>query len=105
VENKELLEMAAKAAGVDLSPKLGTEYLESIGFYRGNADGTQLYWKWNPLSDDGDALRLAIKCEITDLKLAAGALILAEPDMHGKDLSVLIRRAIVRAAVEIGKSK
>jgi len=62
---------------------------------------------WNPLTDDGDALRLAVKvgisltmraagCEATDLELVNAY----EPD--GKDPYAATRRAIVRAAAEIG---
>jgi len=40
----ELLELAAKAAGMD-------------SLWRGDEDGLS----WNPLTDDGDALRLAVK--------------------------------------------
>jgi hypothetical protein len=50
--DKELLEKAAKAAGIDLR------------FLSGNipfSDGPIRIGEWNPLTDDGDALRLAVK--------------------------------------------
>lgn len=54
--DKELLELAAKAAGHQIDPiDLRHEPSEWIC--------------WNPLTDDGDALRLAVKLGI-DLKIA-----------------------------------
>jgi hypothetical protein len=70
---------------------------------------------WNPLTDDGDALRLAVKLGIgldhyiqlpsgIDMVLASKGL--GTSDMHeecGTDPYAATRRAIVRAAAEIGK--
>jgi hypothetical protein len=63
---------------------------------------------WNPLTDDGDALRLAVKLkmtvDITDEASGAGAIGLkwcSEP--YKDDPYAATRRAIVRAAAEIGK--
>ena len=83
--NKEMLEYAAKAAGI-----------EGLNF-----DRVQRDWAWNPLTDDGAALRLAVK-----LHLPVEAMIAfvaeREPDWH-KDPYAATRRAIVRAAAEIGR--
>lgn len=49
MNDRELLELAARAAGID--PALA----EPINF----STGVEYYW--NPLTDDGDALRLAVK--------------------------------------------
>ena len=50
--DRELLELAATAAGYDVKPHPNRKTLSSLHFvYRGNT--------WNPLTDDGDALRLA----------------------------------------------
>ena len=90
--DRELLELAAKAAG----------YKKRFVHYLG----------WNPLIDDGDALRLAVKlgirvCPVTadgrnayaaHDRLAGGV---GEP--HNDDPIAATRRAIVRAAAEIGK--
>jgi hypothetical protein len=68
MNNKRLLELAAKAAGVEGS------YVEGYGagdyYYTDNQDGIlcesqdgQLF-VWNPLEDDGDALRLAVKLDM-----------------------------------------
>ena len=86
--DRELLELAAKAAGIDVHT------IE-------DADGV-LHWDgWNPLADDGDALRLAVK-----LNIDAG-----KPGMRlridwrsWEDPYAATRRAIVRAAAEIGKA-
>jgi hypothetical protein len=63
---------------------------------------------WNPLTDDGDALRLVVKLkmivDVTDEASGAGAIGLkwcSEP--YKDDPYAATRRAIVRAAAEIGK--
>lgn len=79
--DQELLELAAKAAGITLRYNyLGTQ----------NANDP-----WLPLTDDGDALRLAAKCNVllNDEVVIAAA---------GNDVEEL-RRAIVRAAASIGE--
>ena len=71
---------------------------------------------WNPLTDDGDALRLAVKIGIRDYfgievqKTCAQATCFepwehCEFEYHGdnQDPYAATRRAIVRAAAEIGK--
>jgi hypothetical protein len=67
MSDRELLEAAAKAAGISIDKS------ETNGGGRGNTgfDGVGnavLDWhngrKWNPLTDDGDALRLAVKLKI-----------------------------------------
>lgn len=63
---------------------------------------------WNPLHDDGDALRLAVKLHITphidgnltEAESTAG--FCTEP--HFDDAYAATRRAIVRAAAELGKT-
>jgi hypothetical protein len=91
--DRELLEAAAKAEGHAypwVLPARGGER------------------PWNPLTDDGDALRLAVKLkmtvDITDEASGAGAIGLkwcSEP--YKDDPYAATRRAIVRAAAEIGK--
>ena len=64
---------------------------------------------WNPLADDGDALRLAVRLRITphidgnltDAESTAGF----ATEAHLDDPYAATRRAIVRAAAEIGRSK
>lgn len=102
--DRELLELAAKAAGYDVTYEIG--YLT---FFRQDVVGRPV---WNPLTDDGDALRLAVKLEIAveyrrDVSAAfaynyARAL---EVGQNNKNLDpyAATRRAIVRVAAEIGK--
>ena len=94
--DRELLEMAAKAARYQYAKHGGYIVVDGIP---GN---------WNPLSDDGDALRLAVKLEI-DLwfgcgGLSAHGLAMDIGEDYGRDPYAATRRAIVRAAAAIGKA-
>lgn len=103
--DKELLELAAKAASVPLDDL--EESWDGIGNY---------YRAWNPLADDGDALRLAVKLNmVIDTDFNGGAcagnadIDFSEPEygyQEGKGKKepyAATRRAIVRAAAEIGR--
>ena len=93
--DRELLELAAKAAG------------------RGSQWWMESVWngpdrEWNPLTDDGDALRLAVKLGlVVDCSRPSAG----EPykqhviwlDETASNVE-LTRRAIVRAAAEIGRN-
>jgi len=61
---------------------------------------------WNPLTDDGDALRLAVSLGI--IVEAGQAWVSKYGPMYGEDVLpnpyAATRRAIVRAAAEIGKA-
>jgi hypothetical protein len=62
--DRELLEAAAKAAGVPLrvvgaKPGLYALYPDTDG-----VDSMCRMQQWNPLTDDGDALRLAVRLNI-----------------------------------------
>jgi hypothetical protein len=112
MNDKELLEMAAKAAGVDGE---WHDYASGPGIYaapeyrklsENNTVITQR--KWNPLTDDGDALRLAGKLwMIVDTNNSS--VTLKCKNYYGKiydtDPGAATRYAIVRAAAEIGKIK
>lgn len=91
--DRELLEMAAKAAGIDWVDDT------SVGHARGLRLKTGSFW--NPLTDDGDALRLAVK-----LKLRWTHIIWVSPvfEPYIGDVDAATRRAIVRAAAEIGRN-
>ena len=112
MNDRALLELAAKAAGVniDKSPSNGGG-TNNTGFdIMGNAVLDWFHGKtWNPLTDDGDALRLAVACrmqiDILDRSvyaLALGGTKVCELDRA--DLAAATRRAIVCAAAEIGKN-
>ena len=91
MSDRELLELAAKAAGI--------------------ADG-DVFWgmkhkkEWQPLTDDGDALRLAVKLGI-DIEFEGENIVFADgnySEFLPPDPVAATRRAIVRAAAEIGKA-
>ena len=94
MSDKELLELAAKAAGIEFWEVGGNLFV---------AHGET----WNPLTDDGDALRLAVKLHTN---------LLFEQELSGWDVEAgscgenckpdpyaATRRAIVRATAAIGK--
>jgi hypothetical protein len=104
VNDKELLKMAAKAAGIELlgwmegSQTYGCrtntlpQYVEGVGQHN----------FWNPLTNDGDALRLAVKLGINCWR--DGDVIWCNGERFGfDDPYAATRRAIVRCAAEIGK--
>lgn len=105
--DRELLELAARAAGLDLE---WCEPWKCMARNLGVIDGFDRHTCWNPLDDDGDALRLAVK-----LKLEVGVWFettMVESDeaesiveKHGSDPYAATRRAIVRAAAEIQHQK
>lgn len=115
--DRELLELAAKAAA--LGPLVFANGSDDDGY----DDGVWKYtWRcgeskqlvdWNPLDDDGDALRLAVKIGISpdwggfDIEVcrtSSGARNFCYVEPHGADPYAATRRAIVRAAAEIGTS-
>ena len=101
--DRELLERAAKAAGIALhfindQPKEVTEHWPCDP-----TEGPQeREWDWNPLTDDGDALRLAVALGlVVDCSRPSAG----EPfKLHHfaqdefQDIGCATRRAIVRAA-------
>ena len=107
--DKELLELAAKAAELP------------VEFEEGNTNG---WWPcgrdeygdvvsfWNPLTDDGDALRLAVKLkmrvDVVDFAVYVwtlnGIVSIKESTTMGYGIEEATRRAIVRAAAEIGRT-
>lgn len=101
MNDRELLELAAKAAGI----KIVGENNDGLC---AEAFGCAVYY-WRPLTDDGDAFRLAVTLNIafTPFKAyaaaqKAGHQMVTEP--IGGSLLVATRRAIVRAAAEIGRN-
>jgi hypothetical protein len=107
--DRELLEAAAEAAGF-------------VSYDHENSLATDMWsrgYRWNPLTDDGDALRLAVKCGISVLQFPAcigtgwpqnglpARLIGFDPPYEdissGQAKLAATRRAITRAAAAIGK--
>ena len=99
MKDRELLEAAAKAAGirgfwVDAGLNVGSDANPII---------------WNPLADDADALRLAVKLRMS-IVFGANYVIVdnnvqAPTINNADDPYAATCRAIVRAAAEIGRSK
>ena len=105
--DREMLELAAKALGMPEAPKQ----------YR-IADGlpiviTYMGKPWNPLTDDGDALRLAVELRIkvefgndevaTDWPVSERYTTRPDGASSIEGRCAATRRAIVRAAAEIGR--
>lgn len=115
--DRELLELAAKAAGV--VGHFSNDAPDAPIFFE-NVNTPGMWGVWNPLTDDGDALRLAVKlrldfytsdmnglserteenavvCHSYNLSVPVSALVsISEP--FGDDPCAATRRAIVRAA-------
>jgi hypothetical protein len=126
VSDRELLELAAKAVGGEFSP----------GTSKRRIGPTWETWEWigpqgirtgpfnsYPLTNDGDALRLAVnlgmcvdhgyECAFASLTIvydedsckdALHAEAMEDYASHSGDAFAATRRAIVRAAAEIGKT-
>ena len=101
--DRELLELAAKGAGIEVYVAKGG------GSWRN--DGSKIWPHWNPLEDDGDALRLAVRLRmLVDVGLNEKSSV--EAQAHGSNFlcvergvdSESVRRAIVRSAAEVGKA-
>ncbi|WP_257835278.1 hypothetical protein [Burkholderia glumae] len=120
MNDRELLELAAKAAGFvgfkwenlaryGKSPFGFDEAIWSQEIYQERGSGY-----WNPLEDDGDALRLAVKLRMDiDISINAGYVSVTahrEPDERvfivekPGDSAEALRRAITRAAAEIART-
>jgi hypothetical protein len=119
MSNRELLELAAKAADIKVEwrewrtarkAEFGLiKHTKHEGFWIGGQ-------QWNPLTDDGDALRLVVKCGLS-VQIGASVFVYDHPDFCDPaytgvetceslktDPFAATRRAIVRAAAEIGKA-
>ncbi|HBO0862799.1 hypothetical protein KKY53_14820 [Pseudomonas aeruginosa] len=103
MNDRTLLELAARAAG-----------FTGYGFFLGDdgidvSDETGTRFAWNPLTDDGDALRLAVTLGLLvdicrDHTCVCSETVDPILQDQGKEKGEATRRAIVRAAAEIGKS-
>ena len=99
--DKELIELAAKAAGLHVKVARNSGMGLKV---HGNCN-----W-WNPLTDDGDALRLAVKVGIY-VHCRAGSMVTSAIgdgdewviENWSNDPTSATRRAITRAAAQIGK--
>lgn len=122
MNDKELLEKAAKAAGIEVvRSRLDDPACIDFLIRKSPRNIMQELGPWNPLSDDGDALRLAVKLrmlvEVSDWGATAiteqGANEGATPEyayIDGQsvgvprgDIGAATRRAITRAAAAMVK--
>ncbi len=100
--DRELLKLAAIAC-----EKLRGGWVDNEAYFDG------VLTRWNPITDDGDALRLAVdlgmqiipgenyvEC-VKVMRVLRGCRFI---EMHKDDKHAATRRAIVRAAAEIGKT-
>ncbi len=106
MEDRELLELAAKAAGIEIATWSNAQ---AGGFQSLESAGGKF---WNPLTDDGDALRLAAGLCLNVLSSEACVVVEDEKGVEcieyfygPEDYTSGWRRAIVRAAAAIGRTK
>ena len=108
--DRELLELAAKAAGIKALRSPDGVLRDCTG---GNPAMNIFAAKpWNPLTDDGDALRLAVKLQLF-IQINSGSATAwkwrgenwyEQASDYADDMGATTRRAIVRAAAEIGRT-
>jgi hypothetical protein len=102
--DKELLELALKANlnGEEIAGFTISEILSNPLMF------DEIIKRWNPLTDDADALRLAVKLKMhvsvypTKTNVTADGVYRGQ--LHEADPYAATRRAITRAAAEIGKA-
>lgn len=121
--DRELLELAAKAAGIEAWPGVGFQsHMLFTRPAKADLDGRVMGIEWNPLADDGDALRLATRLLIdighnhpaeqqryvvADRRGCEGVfspISCMEDEFEERDRAAATCRAIVRAAAAIGEA-
>lgn len=118
--DRELLELAAKAAGLKIIKWGESDYYShrdgEVAYVCATGQNSPWGDEWQPLDDDGDALQLAVKlgllidCDDV-LQDVEAVLVMRDHDdqyvrmnePYGDDPYAATRRAIVRAAAEIGR--
>jgi hypothetical protein len=106
MEDRELLEMAAKAVGIQ------AVWSKWYGRYSGDTEGLRFDGgsgnHWNPLGNDGDAFRLALQLQIKiEYEPEMDSLMCSLPGSQGATSvaaigDIELRYAIVRAAAQLG---
>lgn len=112
MDDRELLELAALAAGMEVGTYKFQWYEDIQSFVRHEPDEDGISGPWNSLDDDADALRLAVKLDIQIWRRPSGVegvhkySILTKPQTEPllPDRYAATRRAITRAAAEIYKA-
>jgi hypothetical protein len=104
--DRELLEAAAKAAGIEgFASEFQNGYVEMgcTNYFKPNGSNV-----WTPLADDGDALRLAVKLGISFRRMGVKVIAIGHSQCDeycNDDANAATRRAIVRAAAAMAKEK
>lgn len=109
MSDRELLEFAAKAAGIEFVSMDNWPHQDGCRFWR-EGDSCDCGAAWNPLTDDGDEARLEavmgfnVEWRLQQVRVSSrqGGAIESYVD-HGGDKQKARRRAGVRAAAAIGK--
>lgn len=116
MDDRQLLEMAAKAAGIEVVRSRLDDPLNLDMLVENSARNShQRSGPWNPLTDDGDALRLAVKLQL-DIEHLNDAVFAQDPSSSGcpswstrepveGDRYAATRRCIVRAAASLAKEQ
>lgn len=102
-QDRELLELAAKAAEIPIALSPSGNFIAAVV-----GKGACV---WNPIADDGDALRLALELGISvELEKACSTIYAYQADKELKNAFVAsfysaegLRLAIVRVAAELGR--
>jgi hypothetical protein len=105
--DRELLEAAARAAGYEWGTQDDLDDQTELYLFPLDSEGR--YTVWNPLVDDGDALRLAVKLgmdvhvdeNLTECTFATTAPLDSVFAAHIGDAYAATRRAIVRGAASM----
>jgi hypothetical protein len=110
-DDKALLEAAARAAGYSICQQTKGVLVAY------EPTGEPGIFDWNPLLDDGDALRLAVRLRLDVLYSPADVEVIASESGYGHEATpfaiealgddpyAATRRAIVRAAASMGEAK
>ena len=109
--DREMLEFAAKAAGMTID----THYVDGgASAWAGERHNSDWIPNWNPLTDDGDNARLEAMLGLNVIwgsrSVRVGRKLINDGPMveryhdHGGDRQKARRRASVRAAAEIGRT-
>lgn len=110
--DKELIELAAKAAGLEGEWQRDTNFVQERYYFEVpyNNQGMMTSVEWNPLREDRDALRLAVKLQL-EIRPGPGAVSVSNVCYndplsfvwYNGDPQKATRRTIVMAAAKIAK--
>ncbi|MEJ5149809.1 hypothetical protein [Comamonas sp. MYb396] len=106
--DRELLELAAKAAGIEITWEHGRDYPERVELFRGHLAN---YEPWDPLNLDGDAFRLVAQLGL-DIEFGNEHVWCCIEDMENYvmhplagDRAAAARRVVVESAAAIQQAK